>query len=320
MTTTPPNVLLKNNASRSALLQSIGLLCALIFVINYTYELLDIHGLYQSQHFLIAWLLWVLSGWALLEAVLLARAKLVFVTHLLIALCMQLFVEFMRHGSHFVGPNQVTGSLRHSGTLEIGMTVVYGPIYLVQFLVISALLIRAFSDTERVRANQLEEQVAINRRAEEALRISEEQLQAANKRLAASNLELNAANDELAKHRDQLESLVLARTLELTKAEAASVAKSHFLSSMSHEIRTPLNGVLGMAELLQGTPLNEEQMRLVGTISSSGQALHELLSDILDLTKIEEGLVTIERIDFDPTRLVSDISAVCHEIALSREI
>jgi len=104
------------------------------------------------------------------------------------------------------------------------------------------------------------------------------------------------------------------------QAEAASVAKSQFLSSMSHEIRTPLNGVLGMAELLQGTPLNDEQTRLVGTISSAGRALHGLLSDILDLAKIEEGQVTIERIDFDPQRLITDVASVYREIATSRKL
>ena len=131
VTMTPPNVRQKNSASRSAPLQSIGLLCALIFVINYTYELLDIHSLYQSQRFLISLLLWVLSGWALLVAVILARAKLVPVTHLSIALCVQLIVGLMRHGLHFSGPDQVTGSLPLSGTWEIGMTLVYGPIDLV---------------------------------------------------------------------------------------------------------------------------------------------------------------------------------------------
>ena len=87
-------------------------------------------------------------------------------------------------------------------------------------------------------------------------------------------------------------------------AEAASQAKSRFLSTMSHEIRTPLNGVLGMAELLSYTPLVNDQKRFVQGIQSAGKALHELLSDILDLAKVEEERLQLEVLPFEPARLV----------------
>ncbi len=83
------------------------------------------------------------------------------------------------------------------------------------------------------------------------------------------------------------------------QAEAATVAKSNFLASMSHEIRTPLNGILGMAQVLAGEALSEEQLDRVKVITESGQTLMALLNDVLDISKIEAGKLEIARIDGD---------------------
>ncbi|WP_229678434.1 ATP-binding protein [Neptunicoccus cionae] len=97
--------------------------------------------------------------------------------------------------------------------------------------------------------------------------------------------------------------MVGARTTELHHAmevaEASNRAKSVFLASMSHEIRTPLNGVLGMAEALTDTALCAEQQEMTNTILESGGLLLSVLSDILDVSKIEAGELTIEQIPFD---------------------
>ncbi|QDV05563.1 Autoinducer 2 sensor kinase/phosphatase LuxQ [Planctomycetes bacterium Poly30] len=93
-------------------------------------------------------------------------------------------------------------------------------------------------------------------------------------------------------------------------AEAASAAKGAFLANVSHELRTPLNGVLGMAQLLEGTPLDAEQLELVATIKSSGQLLMRVISDVLEVSKIESGSTVLETIPFDPVGTVAKACAM----------
>lgn len=93
----------------------------------------------------------------------------------------------------------------------------------------------------------------------------------------------------------------------LAKAEAANRSKTIFLANMSHEIRTPMNGVLGAAELLQESPLNEEQSSYLDIISKSSHALLGIINDILDLSKIESGNLDIEYTDFDLHAMVQDL-------------
>ena len=82
-------------------------------------------------------------------------------------------------------------------------------------------------------------------------------------------------------------------------AEAANRAKSSFLAMMSHEIRTPLNGVLGMTQAMAMDPLSKQQRVRLDVVRQSGEALLAILNDILDLSKIESGKLTLESIDFD---------------------
>ena len=118
---------------------------------------------------------------------------------------------------------------------------------------------------------------------------------------AAIALENARLYREVQQHAARLEARVEERTRELVAAnqahEKASRHKSEFLANMSHELRTPLNSVIGFAEVLlgQGTgPLTEKQTRFLGHIRQAGKHLLQLISDILDLSKVEAGKLTLQ--------------------------
>jgi PAS domain S-box-containing protein len=117
------------------------------------------------------------------------------------------------------------------------------------------------------------------------IRESERALHDAQHRLRAQVEELTSTQREL----------IAAREVAI----ASSHAKSEFLSSMSHEIRTPMNAILGMAELLEETPLNRGQKKFLGIMRNNGDALLLLINDILDLARVEAGRLVLERVDFD---------------------
>lgn len=93
-------------------------------------------------------------------------------------------------------------------------------------------------------------------------------------------------------------------------AESSSKAKQMFLANMSHEIRTPMNAIVGMANQIKKTELTEKQRFYVQTIESSADNLLVIINDILDLSKIEAGELSIEKIGFEPRKVLSNIMQV----------
>lgn len=103
--------------------------------------------------------------------------------------------------------------------------------------------------------------------------------------------------------------LECAKEAEILRANDVSRAKTAFLATMSHEIRTPLNGILGMAELLNDSPLSAQQRAWLDAVSQSGSLLLSILNDILDLSKIEAGRLELEAIAFSLEDLLRSITA-----------
>ncbi|HEY0599120.1 ATP-binding protein [Brevundimonas sp.] len=109
----------------------------------------------------------------------------------------------------------------------------------------------------------------------------------------------------------QLEKATLALVEKQREAEAASVAKSEFLANMSHEIRTPLNGVLAMAHVLEKADLPPREKEAAALICASGEMLERLLSDILDIAKVEAGQLEIETAPFHAGELARNAGRLC---------
>ena len=116
----------------------------------------------------------------------------------------------------------------------------------------------------------------------------------ANSKLRATELELQAANEKLAQYEEKAQ-----------KAEQASRMKSLFLANMSHEIRTPLNAIEGFSRVMAETDSSEERMKYMEIIESNNARLMSLIDDILDLSRVEAGEISIKK-------SMIDLNDLCH--------
>ncbi len=154
-----------------------------------------------------------------------------------------------------------------------------------------------------------------------------------------ANLEkLRKAEARLKTYSEQLEQIVDSRTKELSeknkqliksnhdlrvaKEEAVRRAKARadFLANMSHEIRTPFNGVLGMISLTLEEPLSEKQKEQLNVAYSSGVSLLDLLNDILDISKVEAGKLTLESISFSLRKTTEDVARLLAQNAHAKHV
>jgi len=127
---------------------------------------------------------------------------------------------------------------------------------------------------------------------------------------------------ELERHHQHLQELVDQRTAELVesqkRAEVANQAKSAFLANMSHEIRTPMNAIIGLTHLMLRAGATPEQAERLGKINNAGQHLLSIISDILDLSKIEAGRLQLESTDFHLSAILDNVRSLIGEQARSK--
>ncbi|OEZ69883.1 signal transduction histidine-protein kinase BarA [Janthinobacterium sp. HH103] len=124
--------------------------------------------------------------------------------------------------------------------------------------------------------------------------------------LKRTELRLHELNEQMVRARD--------------KAEAASTAKSEFVANMSHEIRTPMNAIIGLARLLEESPLERRERSYVGKIQMATQSLLHIVNDVLDFSKIEAGQMVLEQRRFQLERMLGSVGVLLASSAWARGV
>ena len=124
--------------------------------------------------------------------------------------------------------------------------------------------------------------------------------------LKRTELRLHELNEQMVRARD--------------KAEAASTAKSEFVANMSHEIRTPMNAIIGLARLLEESPLERRERSYVGKIQMATQSLLNIVNDVLDFSKIEAGQMVLEQRRFQLERMLGSVGVLLASSAWARGV
>jgi len=126
---------------------------------------------------------------------------------------------------------------------------------------------------------------------------------------------------QLMEQNQQLQLEIQERKKAEAAAEAASKAKSEFLANMSHELRTPLNAILGFTQVMnRDLEITTEQQEYLGIINRSGEHLLELINDVLDLSKIEAGIISFNECSFDLYRLLDELEEMLQIKAIDKKL
>lgn len=156
---------------------------------------------------------------------------------------------------------------------------------------------------------------------EAALKTSEQNLKKQNAEYAVLNQEYSSLNEELTKSINRIQHINNDLTISKEKAEESDKLKSAFLANMSHEIRTPMNAISGFSELLLQPGLSKDDIAYyVHIIDASSQQLLSIISDIIDISKIEAGQLAVESKPVDINKLMADLFETYEKIVDLKEL
>ena len=170
---------------------------------------------------------------------------------------------------------------------------------------------------------RLEQQAKSLQASEELLKTQQEELQQTNEELEEKARLLQTQNEEVERKNREVESAKRQLEEKARQLSLTSKYKSEFLANMSHELRTPLNSLLILAKLLADNPennLTSKQVEFASTIHSSGVDLLTLINDILDLSKIESGMMTISLGDLPFTELAESMDKTFRQVAVDKRL
>lgn len=213
----------------------------------------------------------------------------------------------LAHASVITSRTPVEVDGRRLGELVVHRDLAFAGQFLARYLAVAAALFFAAAGLSLFLGRALARRVAepINRLADAMREVAEHSDFArrvepmADDELGLLTYSFNGLLERLQANDRELRTTLDALTHARDAAQAANVQKSQFLANMSHEIRTPLNGVLAMAQIMALGELGEDQRERLNVVRKSGEALLEILNDILDVSKIEAGKLELDSIAFD---------------------